>query len=389
MKPQDLRVALVTGNYNYVRDGANQALNRLVGYLERQGVTVRVYSPTTETPAFEPTGTVIPVPSFGFPGRGEYRLGVGLTPRIRRDLKAFDPHIVHIAAPDIIGHRAVSWARAHDKPAVASVHTRFETYFRYYGLAWVQVGAEALIRRLYRRCVEIYAPSESMAAVLTDQRMSRHVSIWSRGVDRRLFNPDRRSMEWRRSVGFQDHEAVILFVGRLVLEKGLDTFSDTLAELRAQGVPHRALFVGEGPARAWIEERAPEGVFIGHQTGTDLARAYASADVMFNPSSTETFGNVTLEAMASGLAVVAARATGSLSLVTTGLNGRLTTPDAVDESAEALALYLNNPDVRRAAGAAGREISARFDWDEINGALLARYLHVVEAWGRVTSRRGR
>ena len=386
MLPSDLRVALFTGNYNYVRDGANQALNRLVGYLERQGVGVRIYSPTVETPAFEPTGHLVSVPSVAFPGRSEYRLGLGLPRAIRADLKAFDPHIVHIAAPDIIGHRAVSWAKRHNRPAVASVHTRFETYFRYYGAAALQVGAEAILRRLYRRCVEIYAPSESMAAVLTDQRMSRHVSIWSRGVDRMLFNPDRRSMAWRREIGFEDHEAVILFVGRLVLEKGLDTFADTLAELRDRGVPHRALFVGEGPARQWIEERAPEGVFIGHQTGPALACAYASADVMFNPSSTETFGNVTLEAMASGLAVVAARATGSLSLVTTGLNGRLTTPDAVDESGDALALYLNNPEVRRAAGAAGREISARFDWDEINGALLARYLHVTTMWQRASSK---
>lgn len=389
MDVTELRLALFTGNYNYVRDGASQALNRLVGYLERQGVQVHIYAPTTDTPAFEPTGHLVPVPSVSIPGRSEYRIGLGLPRAVRKDLKAFEPHLVHIGAPDIIGHRAVSWAQRHNRPAVASVHTRFETYFRYYGAAWFQVGAEAILRRLYRRCVEIYAPSESMAAVLTDQRMSRHVSIWSRGVDRRQFNPDRRDMAWRRSIGFEDHEAVILFVGRLVLEKGLDTFSDTLAELRERGVPHRALFVGEGPARQWITDRAPEGVFIGHQTGADLARAYASADVMFNPSSTETFGNVTLEAMASGLAVVAARATGSLSLVTTGLNGRLTTPDAVDESAEALAIYLNNPEVRRNHGAKGREISARFDWDEINGALLARYLHVVAMWGRATSRGAR
>ncbi len=387
MNPNELRVALFTGNYNYVRDGANQALNRLVGYLESKGVTVRVYSPTVEKPAFEPTGTLISIPSVPFPGRSEYRVGLGLPRAARADLKAFDPHIVHIASPDPLGHRAVSWAKRHGKPAVASVHTRFETYFRYYGAAWFQVGAEAILRRLYRRCVEIYAPSESMAAVLTDQRMSRHVSIWSRGVDRVLFNPDRRDMAWRRGLGFGDDETVILFVGRLVLEKGLDTFSDTLAELRDRGVPHRALFVGDGPARQWIEERAPTGVFIGHQTGRDLARAYASSDLMFNPSSTETFGNVTLEAMASGLAVVAARATGSLSLVTTGLNGRLTTPDDVGESADALELYLRNPDTRRAAGAAGREISARFDWDDINGALLSRYLHVVQAWERASSKR--
>lgn len=382
MKPEELRIALFTGNYNYVRDGANQALNRLVAYLERQGVAVRIYSPTIDTPAFPPTGKLIPIPSVPIPGRSEYRLGLGLPRDARKDIRAFDPHIVHIASPDIIGHRAVTWARRNGKPAVASVHTRFETYFRYYRMAWVQVGAEALLRRLYRRCVEIYAPSESMAAVLTDQRMSRHVAIWSRGIDRELFDPGRRDMGWRRSLGIGDDEVVVLFVGRLVLEKGLDVFSDTLKLLDERGIKHRALFVGEGPARAWIEERAPQGIFLGFQGGTDLARAYASSDVMFNPSSTETFGNVTLEAMASGLPVVAARATGSLSLVAEGINGMLTSPDDVEESADALAVYILEPELRRMAGEAGIRAAQRYDWERINGQLLSRYLRVVAMWER-------
>jgi glycosyltransferase involved in cell wall biosynthesis len=382
VQPSDLRIALFTGNYNYVRDGANQALNRLVRYLETQGVTVRIYSPTVAEPAFEPAGTLISVPSVPLPGRNEYRLGFGLPRYVRADVKVFDPHIVHIASPDIIGHRAVTWARRNRKPAVASVHTRFETYFRYYKMGWAQVGAEAILRRLYRRCIEIYAPSESMAAVLTDQRMSRHVSIWSRGIDRSLFRPEARSMEWRRSLGIGDEEAVVLFVGRLVLEKGLDIVADTLKLLDERGVAHRALFVGEGPARGWIEERAPQGIFLGHQTGEALARAYASSDVMFNPSSTETFGNVTLEAMASGLPVVAARATGSLSLVSEGVNGVLTSPDDVEESADGLAVYIQDPELRRVAGEAGIRMSQRYDWDRINGALLARYLRVVQMWER-------
>jgi phosphatidylinositol alpha 1,6-mannosyltransferase len=376
MQPSELRVALFSGNYNYVKDGANQALNRLVGYLLGQGVRVRIYSPTVETPAFPPTGDLVSIPSFPFPGRGEYRVGLGLA-GVGGDVGSFDPHIVHIASPDIIGHRAVAWARRHGKPAVASVHTRFETYFRYYRLRWMQTVIEAALRRLYNRCAEIYAPSESMAAVLSDQRMSRHVHIWSRGIDGELFRPERRSLEWRRSIGIGDDETVILFVGRLVLEKGLDTFAATLAELDGRGIAYRALFVGEGPARGWIEERAPQAIFLGFQGGEELARAYASADVMFNPSSTETFGNVTLEAMASGLPVVAARATGSLSLVSHGLNGRLTTPDDVAESADALAFYLGDPGARWLAGQSGREISRRFDWDTINQGLLDRYLTIA------------
>lgn len=383
MQPSDLRIALFTGNYNYVRDGANQALNRLVRYVESQGVTVRVYSPTTDTPAFEPAGTLVSIPSVPLPGRGEYRLGFGLTGDAKPDVARFDPHIVHIASPDIIGHRAATWARRRGIPVVASVHTRFETYFRYYKIGWLQTVGEAILRRLYTRCFEIYAPSESMAAVLTDQRMSRRVAIWSRGIDRELFNPGRRDMAWRRSLGIADEDVVVLFVARLVLEKGLDTLAATLAKLDERGVRYKALIVGEGPARPWIEAQAPQAIFTGYQTGTDLARAYASSDLMFNPSSTETFGNVTLEAMASALPVVAARATGSLSLVAEGVNGMLTSPDDIDGSADAIAYYIATPDARAAAGQAGLTASLRYDWDRINQGMLDRYLRVAEVGQRL------
>ncbi|MFC3712026.1 glycosyltransferase family 4 protein [Sphingoaurantiacus capsulatus] len=383
MQSSELRIALFTGNYNYVRDGANQALNRLVRYVESQGATVRVYSPTTDTPAFEPAGTLVSIPSVPLPGRGEYRLGFGLAGGAKADVKRFDPHVVHIASPDIVGHRAATWGRRNGVPVVASVHTRFETYFRYYRGAWLQTVGETILRRLYRRCHEIYAPSESMAAVLTDQRMSRRVAIWSRGIDKVMFNPARRDLEWRRSIGIGDDEVVVLFVARLVLEKGLDVLAATLAKLDERGVPYKALVVGEGPARPWIEAQAPQAIFAGYQTGTNLARAYASSDLMFNPSSTETFGNVTLEAMASGLPVVAARATGSLSLVADGINGILTSPDDVDASADAIAYYVANPEARATAGAAGLAAAQRYDWDRINQGMLDRYLRVAEVGQRL------
>ena len=138
METTDLRIALFSGNYNYVRDGANQALNRLVEYLLRQGAQVRVYAPTTATPAFEPAGELISLPSIPIPGRPEYRLSGGVNRRIRRDLAAFKPNVVHVSAPDLSGHRAVNWARKQRLPILASVHTRFETYFRYYNMAWFE-----------------------------------------------------------------------------------------------------------------------------------------------------------------------------------------------------------------------------------------------------------
>ncbi|MEG8223714.1 glycosyltransferase family 1 protein, partial [Sphingomonas sp. HH69] len=301
MDASGLRVALFSGNYNYVRDGANQALNRFVSYLLRQGAAVRVYAPTTDTPAFEPAGDLVSTPSFPVPGRKEYRVPYRMSVQVRRDLKAFQPNLIHLSSPDPLNHRALSWARDHGLPTVASVHTRFETYPRYYGLAFLEPVIESMLRRFYRRCDAIVAPSDSMAQLLREQRMSYDVGIWTRGIDRDIFNPGRRSLEWRQSVGIEDDAPVIGFIGRLVMEKGLDVFSDAIDQLAARGVRHQVLIVGEGPAREWFQNRLPNAVFTGFQGGPDLGRAVASMDMLFNPSVTETFGNVTLEAMACGL----------------------------------------------------------------------------------------
>ncbi len=377
MDVTQLRIALFTGNYNYVRDGANQALNRLVGYLLSQGAAVRVYSPTIETPAFEATGDLVSVPSLPVPGRGEYRWPLGIPARVRRDIAAFRPNIFHVASPEVLGHRAVTLAHKWDLPVVASVHTRFETYFRYYGLAFLEPAVEALLRRFYRRCDAIFAPSESMAQLLRDQRMSYDVGIWTRGIDRTIFNTDRRDPEWRRSLGIADDEPVIGFIGRLVMEKGLDVFSDAIDQLAKRGVRHKVLVVGDGPARDWFERRLPNAIFAGFQSGADLGRAVASMDMLFNPSVTETFGNVTLEAMACQLPVVAAHATGSASLVADGTNGRLVTPGAVGAFADALALYCTDAAARNAAGKAGQDAAKRFGWDEVNQALVDGYARVI------------
>lgn len=377
MQISDLRIAMFSGNYNYVRDGANQALNRLVGYLLRQGAAVRVYAPTIKEPAFEPTGDLVSLPSFAFPGRGEYRIPLGLWPRITRDLGDFSPNVIHIASPDPSAHRAVTWARRRQLPVLASVHTRFETYPRYYNMAFLEPVLEAMLRRLYRRCDALVAPSESMAQVLREQRMNYDIDIWSRGVDREIFHPGRRDMAWRQSLGIADDEVVIGFLGRLVMEKGLDVFSDTIDQLKRRQVRHRVLVVGEGPAHDWFASRLPDAVFAGFQGGADLGRAVASMDMLFNPSITETFGNVTLEAMACAIPVVAAKATGSQSLVVDKVSGRLIRPGAISDYADALRLYCENPAVRAEHGAAGEKRSMDFSWDAINHVVAETYLRLV------------
>ncbi|MXO57985.1 glycosyltransferase [Altererythrobacter salegens] len=374
-----LRIALFSGNYNMTVDGANRALNRLVEYLQRQGATVRVYSPTSDKPAFEPQGTLVSLPSIAIPTRAEYHFPLGLNRRVRADLDAFDPHIVHLSSPDLSARAAAKWAIARGTPILASVHTRFETYFRYYKLGFLEKPSEDWIRTLYGRCDALVTPSAGMVDVLREQEMNDDISLWERGVDREVFSPERRSLEWRRSLGIGDGEVAIGFLGRLVMEKGLDTFADAIDVLEKRRVAHRVLVVGDGPARGWFGERLPNSVFAGFQGGADLGRAAASMDVLFNPSVTETFGNVTLEAMACGVPVVAAQATGSSSLVKDGVNGVLVPPRDIAGYADALQRYVTEPDLRAAHGAAGEVRSRAYSWDAINQAVADTYLRLIAA----------
>jgi glycosyltransferase involved in cell wall biosynthesis len=389
VKSTDLRVALFSGNYNYVRDGANQALNRLVGYLLRQGVSVRVYSPTVEEPAFPPTGDLVSVPGVPIPGRSEYRLPLALPASVKRDLEQFNPNVVHVSSPDIVAHRAITWARRNKVATVASVHTRFDTYLAYYHLQALEPLARNIMRRFYRRCEVVMAPAASTAAVLREQRMNRDIAIWARGIDREQFNPEQRDMDWRRGLGVADDELLIAFLGRVVMEKGLDVFAETMDELAAREVPHKVLVIGEGPARPWFEEQMPTAIFTGQLTGTDLSRALASADVLFNPSVTEAFGNVTLEAMACALPVVAAEASGTTSLVRDGVTGTLVDPEEVEQFADALQAYAADPDLRGRHGAAGLEIAKTMDWDTINSAVIRVYKHAIVKRQRLTRITGR
>ncbi|QGY79686.1 glycosyltransferase family 4 protein [Sphingorhabdus lacus] len=377
MHTSNLRIALFSGNYNYVRDGANQALNRLVGYLLRQGAHVRIYSPTVENPAFPPTGDLVSVPSMAIPNRPEYRIPLSLSPKVKRDLAQFAPNVVHISSPDRVARQAVKWAQKRNLPVLCSVHTRFETYFRYYNMSFAEPLVEAWLRRLYRKCDALVAPSESFAQVLREQRMNYDIDIWSRGVDRDIFNPQRRDLEWRRSQGLTDELPVIGFLGRLVMEKGLDVFSDTIDQLNRRQVPHQVMVIGEGPARGWFESRLPHARFVGFQGGADLGRAVAAMDVLFNPSVTETFGNVTLEAMACALPVVAAKATGSQSLVEDKMSGRLIIPGAINQFADVLQIYCTDENLRQKHGSVGEQRSLEYSWDAINQTVADTYVRLI------------
>ena len=372
-----MRVALFSGNYNYVREGANQALNRLVEHLLAMGAQVRVYSPTTDTPAFEPAGDLVAVPSISFPVRSEFRVALGMPRSIRRDVERFNPNLVHLSTPDWLGTAAQRFARKAGIPVVASMHTRFETYFEYYGLGALRAWAWRRQRYFYSNCDRVLAPNEASRGHLEDMGIEPdRLRIWSRGVDRTMFNPDRRDMAWRRPHGFSDDDLVLLFFGRIVREKGTACFADTVDLLRSRGVKIRPLIIGEGPGRRELAERLGDAVFTGHLDGEALARAVASADIMLNPSLTETFGNVNTEAMAAGLCLVCADAPNTAELVEEGVSGFRCRSERV-AFADAIARLSRDPARRRAVGANAALSASAYQWPRVLDSVVGVYSELV------------
>lgn len=373
----DARIAVFSGNYNYVRDGANQALNRLVAHLERRGAEVLVFSPVTDSPAFAHAGQLTPTPSVPFPRRPEYRFPLGLPRKSREILRKFNPDLLHVSSPDLLCMAAIKFAHANGKPVVASVHTRFETYLDYYGIGFLTGLLKWHMRRFYADCAQVYAPSPSMAEELRSTGIVPAPRIWSRGVNADMFSPAHRSEDWRAQQGFAPNDVVIAFASRLVLEKGLAQFTRVLTRLREQGLPFRTLILGEGPERARLETALPDAVFTGYISGPELGRAYASADLFLFPSLTETFGNVTLEAMASGLVPVCADATGASSLIDSGTTGFLCDPAKDEAFVDQLALLIRDPTRRAEMARAGHRASLEYAWDVVLDRLIWQYLELI------------
>ncbi|WP_242012138.1 glycosyltransferase family 4 protein [Acetobacter oeni] len=371
-----LRIAIVASSYNFISDGVALTLNRLVDYLEKHGVKVRVFTPVSNTTAFPAPGTIVPVPSIPLPGRSEYRLAFALP---HTEIKAFSPDLIHIAlAPDPLGFTTLRTARKLGIPLVASYHTRYETYLKHY---WYVAAFETVLKRYlsayYAKCREVYVPSQSMIDILQAEGQKGKLLLWQRGVDPDQFSPGHRSMQWRSDHDIGPEETVILLVSRLVREKQLGIFSETFHRLTATGVPCRAVIVGDGPERATLERALPQAIFTGFLRGQELSVAYASSDIFVFPSETETFGNVTLEAMASGLACVCADASGSRSLVLDGITGFLARPGDVADFASCVRQLIRDPALRARMAAAARARALMFSWDQTMSSLLDHYKALV------------
>jgi phosphatidylinositol alpha 1,6-mannosyltransferase len=375
--PPELRIALFTGNYNYIRDGVAITLNRLVAYLEKHNIPVLVFAPTAAVPTFQSVGELVSVPSFAIPFRSEYRIALGLPKAARARLKEFRPTLFHIAVPDVLGYQALKLAEAWNVPVVATYHTRYDTYLKFYGLGFLEKYALRYFRTFYARCRKVYPPSQSMVDILREQGIAQNMEVFARGVDSEVFSPAQRSLAWRRGFGIADDEVVVSFVSRLVKEKNTGLLVKTFLQLQENGVACRPLIVGNGPEEASLKAALPNAIFTGFLKGDELAQAYASSDIFFFPSESETFGNVTLEAMASGLPVVCADATGSRSLVLDGKTGFVESAKNESGFVVRLTMLILNRQYRETFAAAARTRALEFNWDVILARLVASFTDVL------------
>jgi glycosyltransferase involved in cell wall biosynthesis len=370
-------MALVTSNYLNTADGAASTLHRIVDALRERDVRVAVIAPDAEEPQMEPAPVMLHPPSMPLPLQ-DYRFPVRLGTHVRSRLRDFDPQLFHVASPDPASLLAMRYARQRGLPLISTFHTNFPAYLEYWGrfasmfspLAW------KALERFYAPCDRVFVPTESMGRELARRGVLEDWSILARGVDRSSFGPRFRSQQWRRKHDIGEDELVVLFCARLVWEKGLRTLATALEQLDASGPAHRVVIVGDGEQSDWLVDNLPyPSIVTGFLNGEELATAFASADVFLYPSTTDTFGQVTLQAMASGLPVIGARAPGTSSLVEDGSSGLLVTPDDPDAFARATAQLLQNDILRHRLSNGARRRALQYSWSSI----LDEFVREVDA----------
>ncbi len=302
-----MRVTIVTETYFPQVNGVSRTLGELVRHLRGQGDSVQLIHPDYGRSA-EIDASSHPVRSIVLPFYKELHLPLPPFGSVHRAIHSFAPDLIHIATEATLGLSVLRYALRNRLKVVSSFHTNFDHYTHHYGVGWARGLIWKYLRWFHNRTLETYVPSESTIRELEGQGFERLV-LWKRGVDRSLFRPDRAGrIEIRRAMGWTPDDIVIGYVSRMAAEKNVDYLADALEIVAARRPLVRILMVGDGPSRPSSEARLGSVArFVGYRKGEDLADHYAASDLFAFPSRTETFGNVVLEAMSSGLPVVALR----------------------------------------------------------------------------------
>jgi len=299
--------------------------------------------------------------------------------KIWKALKELDPDVIHIASPSPLGNIALCYAKTHNIPVVGIYHTHFISYIDYYFEKMPIIASTVKHqvvkgqRNFYNRVNHLFVPTTQMVKELGDYGFeTKDMVLWQRGLDHKVFHPGMKDKD-RLQEYTGNTKPNIIFASRLVWEKNLQTLANVYKLAKAKGLEYNFIIAGDGVAKEGLKELMPEAMFLGSVPQTELAWLYASCDVFIFPSITETYGNVVVEAMASGCPCVIAKGGGSQSHVQHGENGYLADPDVAEEYLTYAKQIIGSPTLAAELIAEGRVYTRELDWDK----LCAKYFEKV------------
>ena len=371
-----LHIALITETFLPEINGVANTLSHLSDGLRARNHLVEVVRPRqTEDANQRSTPTLMLCRGWPLPGYPGLQWGMTSTHRLTRRWQQQRPDVVYIATEGPLGLCALRVARRLGIAVVSGFHTNFQQYFNQYGLTFFSRALTRYLRWFHNRSSLTLVPSASQRLELTRRHFER-LELLARGVDSQLFSPSRRQMSLRQSWGLRENDIALLHVGRLAPGKNLGALKRCLDALQARYPARRfkLIVVGDGQKRAALEASLPEAVFCGVQCAEALANHYASADVFLFPSLSETFGNVVLEAQASGLGVVAYDEAAAGQHIRHGYNGVLAMPGDEYAWLEAACWLLEDPETLRTIRLNARRHASRQSWqgiiEQFEGHLL-------------------
>ncbi|WP_018750739.1 glycosyltransferase family 4 protein [Paenibacillus sanguinis] len=372
-----MRIAVFSDTFVPQVNGVALTLKRWTEYLSAGGDECRLFLPTEPEPVYENlVFQLASIPFWAYPG---YRFAIPNLLRIRKELSLFKPDIVHIATPFSVGLAGMYAAQKLQIPIIASYHTHFNQYLESYWFPFAHSWYWSYMKWFHRHCRAVFAPSQETIQQLQSNGLS-NLELWSRGIDCDRFTPAKRSGLVRELYGIKERY-LLLYVGRLAPEKDLNVLLQLMHRLpeRISSQVHW-LVVGDGPLLEQGRREAPQNVtFTGFQNGDELAALYASSDVFVFPSASETFGNVVLEAAASGLPAIVADRGGVTEIVRhegTGLHAKA---GNVESFLAALCDWFDEPDKWRRFGMEARVQAEGRTWDQAMGAIYTRCQQIVQS----------